>query len=742
MKYKKSGRIKNFYFYILLFFLLFLLFLFVQNVSAGTDSVQVYQDATIYSDNPDHNAGAAQYNSIWDYDGEGSHVWYTLIQFDLSYIPSDAVFNSVYCAYIHLRSITGDSLRVRGYRITEAWDENTVTWNTQPAYSESYSVTGTIGEGYETYDIDVSDDVMGFIDGTYENYGWIFINDPRDLDYMAQFDSKERTEAWKRPYLNVTYSTIIPSSITPSNVSYLVSRTTENVSVTLNKIDSGSFNITISGYPYITENVSSNVGNGTYSADISETLPYGTYIYWWVNASNATHYDNYTYYFVTIPYINAYFTYSPSDNIEVGDTVTFNDGSVGDIIAWRWYYGDGSTEYYDGIYNKTFTHQYSEPGLYKVRLVVYDGYGLNDDYIDYVEVGFNIETEGKIYIPPPEPPETTSGYDILDIYAVFNTDKLKINNNNIRVVVIDSGYTPRVYHGVDMTNVVGYMSNSYSSAIDDNGHGTFVIYELLSLLQTKCPNAEIISYKVFDGDGVADPDEFLDSLEYVKVLKPDVVSISAGTIGSPNDVYSRKIDQLRREGIVVLAGAAGNLGPSSGTILSPACSDSSIAVGAFDNKGTVDLSDDVICDWSSRGPVVGVSGKPDVAAVGESIVGPWKNSERVLSGTSMATPLVAAGSALVIAEHRGLVDLVKMFYFWDKSCIGQSFEDALKESCRKPDSYVLDGGVDAWGAGVPDFGKTSDIFYWKLIWLVLEPIALIIIIIGVCIGFWYYKKTK
>lgn len=429
--------------------------------------------------------------------------------------------------------------------------------------------------------------------------------------------------------------------------------------------------------------------------------------------------------------LRAYFSYHPTTKIKIEDTVSFTDSSAGEIVEWIWYFGDGTI-----LFGKNQDHSYDHMGDYRVTLYVTDANDNEDKYSKSI----HISSSDDPYIPPPEDPENPTGYDINDLYPVFNTDKLNIQQGKIRVVVIDTGYTSRIYRGIDMTTVQGYKLDEFSSVYDDQGHGTFIIYEIASLLQTKCPNAEIISYKVFDRNGVSTPEGFLEALDLVKQLDPDLVSISAGAFGNVNDQYSKKIDELRKDGVVVLAAAAGNLGPDSGTILSPALSDSAIAVGSFNNMGTVELSDDTINEWSSRGPVYGVSHKPDVAGIGESIIGPWMHGERVVSGTSMATPMITAGSAVVLAEHKSLIGLVETFFFWDKSVIGQSFEDALKDSCRKPLNYDVDGGVNAWGAGVPDFALTSEIFYWKLITLLMIPILIIVGVVVALVYFFVIRK--
>jgi len=54
----------------------------------------------------------------------------------------------------------------------------------------------------------------------------------------------------------------------------------------------------------------------------------------------------------------------------INDPVQFNDKTTGNVIAWEWDFGDGkkSTE-------QNPKHSYSSPGIYQIKLRVFDVYG-------------------------------------------------------------------------------------------------------------------------------------------------------------------------------------------------------------------------------------------------------------------------------------------------------------------------------------------------------------------------------
>lgn len=541
----------------------------------------------------------------------------------------------------------------------------------------------------------------------------------------------------------LSYVSVVPAQLNPIAVAgYVVDRggtpVADGTVVTVTNEDTGVSTTTTTGLGtglYATTilasdgdivNASASVGTQT---GINSTFVDLALVTNWINITMGNH-----------PPV-ACFTYTPQYPF-VDELVTFNDCSTdagGTIISWDWTFGDG-----DKYSRQDASHVYDEKDCYRVTLMVTDNDGQTSTARDYICI-----IEDTPHIPPPQPP-LVRGYTVPEMYSLLRVSDLGDSDSEITIVFLDSGVLPQTYNNISLSNIELLYHPSYINGLDAYGHGTFVAYEIAYITQTKLPNARLISYRVFDQRGKCTPDMFLTAIDDIKELHPDIVSISGGVKGNPDDIYSKKIEELRNMGIIVIC-AAGNNGPRSGTVLSPACSDSAIAVGASDPQWAenyterwmiiLDLFDDTICFWSARGPVVGVSPKPCIISPGESIIGIWGSTSTVKSGTSMATPLVSGGAALVLSHNKFLADLVGVIYFWDGAIIPKVFEDALKDGCTQPDAYVIDG-ENAWGMGIPVFTEVNNIFFWNLVMLLLIPLIIISVVIIIAIAGYLGAKKK
>lgn len=253
----------------------------------------------------------------------------------------------------------------------------------------------------------------------------------------------------------------------------------------------------------------------------------------------------------------------------------------------------------------------------------------------------------------------------------------------VGVAVLDSGIQP----GPDLSNVTfGADVVTGSGALGDaGGHGTHVAGIIAGnggmsngAYRGVAPDARLISVKVTNDTGGASYASVIKGLQWVVENKDvhdiRVANLSLGataTTSYADDPLAAAVEIVWFRGVVVVA-SAGNAGPGAGTISVPGNDPYAVTVGALDDSQTAAPADDVVPDWTSRGPtaVDGIA-KPDLAASGRRVVSlrvPGSYLDRLLpdrvmggngqyfrlSGTSMATPIVSGVAALVIAQNRSL----------------------------------------------------------------------------------------
>ncbi len=334
---------------------------------------------------------------------------------------------------------------------------------------------------------------------------------------------------------------------------------------------------------------------------------------------------------------------------------------------------------------------------------VFNGFsvrGISKEEIQQIE---NLPGVKKVY--PNYKVHTTLTYSapLIGADKVWN---IQINGTNItgrgiKIGIIDTGVD---YTHPDLGGCFGPgckveggwdFQNNDGDPIDDMGHGTHVasiaaggdynktdgIIETGDPLNGVAPGAKIYAYKVLDNNGEgyfsnviaaiersADPNQDGDFSDHL-----DVISISLGGYGDPDDPTSQAVDNIVNSDVVAVV-AAGNSGPdgnnycrhsedetgSSYSICSPGTARKAITVAASSK-------DDRIAEFGSIGPTTLETFKPDISAPGVFIcaarydsvweyarcfIGDDSDTHHIaLSGTSMATPHVSGTIALIKQAH-------------------------------------------------------------------------------------------
>jgi subtilisin family serine protease len=251
------------------------------------------------------------------------------------------------------------------------------------------------------------------------------------------------------------------------------------------------------------------------------------------------------------------------------------------------------------------------------------------------------------------------------IGARFVQENLNITGRNVTVAVVDTGidYTHpdlggcfgascRVRGGFDF---VGNDSDPW----DDHSHGTHVagIVGAKGVMTGVAPDVSFYALKVCNSAGDCYDSDIIAAVEWAVAHDADVISISLGGVGQPNDDVNpldEAVDEASRRGFVVSV-AAGNIGPGAQTIEHPATGSDVITVGSVNDHGTPGTADDDISSFSCRGPRAFGRLDPDVSAPGEGISSTMPGGGHgVKSGTSMAAPHVSGAAALMLEWNRNL----------------------------------------------------------------------------------------
>ena len=225
-----------------------------------------------------------------------------------------------------------------------------------------------------------------------------------------------------------------------------------------------------------------------------------------------------------------------------------------------------------------------------------------------------------------------------------------------------------------------------TTATDRYGHGTHVaglvagsgdalaptdpLYERYS---GTAPRADLVSVKVSDDHGNSTVEDVIAGLQFVVDHGAEygvrVVNLSLGSTVPMSyhvDPLDAAVEAVWAHGIVVVA-AAGNRGTEPDAVsYAPANDPYVITVGAVDDDATKDTTDDRVTSWSSRGRTQDGHAKPDLVAPGAHIVAPLAPDSHfkrlcetcvvddryfMLSGTSMAAPIVAGIAADILSVH-------------------------------------------------------------------------------------------
>jgi len=277
------------------------------------------------------------------------------------------------------------------------------------------------------------------------------------------------------------------------------------------------------------------------------------------------------------------------------------------------------------------------------------------------------------------------GVAVVDTGVASHPDLLRPRGSpqvvEVEVVGHENGLADYYGHG---THVAGIIDGSGAASSDRYSFRTF---------KGLAPGSQVISIRALYPDGTGFTSDIISGIDWAIRFKTAYnIRVLNLSLGHPvyesykTDPMCLAVRKAYDNGIlvVVASGNNGGIGSGFGTITSPGNEPTAVTVGAMDDANTVTTTDDVLAWYSSKGPsLVDYVVKPDLVAPGTSIVSlraagsfldtnyhnftlrisdyksgvpnPTRDGDYyVLSGTSMATPMVSAAAALLFQKEPAL----------------------------------------------------------------------------------------
>ncbi len=273
--------------------------------------------------------------------------------------------------------------------------------------------------------------------------------------------------------------------------------------------------------------------------------------------------------------------------------------------------------------------------------------------------------------PTPFPDAGRGNWGLEAIHAPAAWQAFGVRGDGVLIGSIDTGVNPAAK---DLAGKIAGWRDfvaANQTPVDDNGHGTHTAGTMVGGSAGGgpvgvAPGARLLVARAMGANGSGTGSALLAAAQWMTdpdgnpgtADQPAIIN-NSWSASSANDTWFRPMIRRWLDLGIVPVFAAGNTGPTAGSVGSPAGYPEAIAVGAIDGDGAVP-------SFSSRGPVVWqdtdglgpaagtVLQKPDLVAPGVGITSTVGTGYLSYSGTSMAAPHVAGVAALVRQLNPGL----------------------------------------------------------------------------------------
>ncbi|WP_435078867.1 S8 family serine peptidase [Halococcus sp. AFM35] len=231
--------------------------------------------------------------------------------------------------------------------------------------------------------------------------------------------------------------------------------------------------------------------------------------------------------------------------------------------------------------------------------------------------------------------------EMVNAPAAWNTT---YGDGEVTIAVVDQGVK---YDHPDLEanvasdrgrNLVDDDDDPYPNSLADEHHGTHVAGIASAGTDNDTgiagiSNATLLGVRALNESGSGTTADIADGIQWAADNGADIINLSFGG-GGFTETLQKAVSYAHEEGVLLVA-AAGN---SGGSVSYPAAYDECVAVSALDPDGG-------LASYSSRGPEI------ELTAPGTNVLSTWTDDGyNLLSGTSMAAPVVSGVAALVLSQ--------------------------------------------------------------------------------------------